>query len=194
MEDLEKKIDISKESDYISIFETNYDINELLEIVNFFQYKVANEKDSPLSLKLDSTLSDSQKDILYDTLIQSVHGDYNDFLFNGFLRNGIKEIRIMGLSDNTLNCDKIKGFFHQNNPKTCKKNQHKLDSLFKHIRNSFAHGRIAENNSYLILEDKNKELTGRLIITFSALLLWKKEIELYLKQINDEDNHVNIQM
>lgn len=179
-------VDISKESKYESIYNLNIDPKMLIMLCDFFQYRTANEIDSPLSLKLDSMLSETQKDELYNNLLKSINANECDFLFNSILRNKIKEIRLMELSDTTLKCDRIKGFFHQKNPNSNGASQHKIDSLFKRIRDSFAHGRIAFVGSYLILEDKKEQLTGRLIITVDALLKWKNVIDEFMCNINKE--------
>lgn len=179
-----EKVDISRESEYSSIF-SNFAFNDIIDLVDFYQYKTANAKDSPLSLQLDNVLLDAQKDELFAKLIDVAESDENNFIFNSILRNKIKEIRQLGLSDTTITCDKVKGFFHQNNPN--KNNEHsqlKIDSLFKHIRNSFAHGRICFSNGFLIFEDKTKnELTARLVITVDILKRWKSTILQYISEI-----------
>lgn len=179
----EKNIDIFAESAYSSVF-THHDI---VDLVDFYQYKTANSKDSPLSFRLDSILSDMQKDELFRNLLDVANADENDFIFNSILRNKIEEIRRLGLSDNTLLYDKVKGFFHQNNQNTNGgRSQLKIDSLFKHLRNSFAHGRICFANDFLIFEDKTKELTARLIITVDILKQWKLTILQYIDDIDKE--------
>lgn len=177
-------IDISKESNYISVFQLYDQSDDFISLIEFYLYRVANSKDSPLSYGIDVSLSTLQKDALYLRLLASIGVSETDFLFNSFLRNTIKTIRTMKLSDTTLESDRIKGFFHQNNSDKKETAQHKLDAMLKHIRNSFAHGRIGCMGQYLILEDKTKELTSRLIITLNALYIWKAEILLYLHKIS----------
>ena len=178
-------IDISQDSDYQSVFLSSIDSKTLLMIADFFQYRTANSYDSPLSLKIDLLLSEAQKDELFKRLLDSANILDSDILFSSILRNNIKEIREMELSDLTLRCDRIKGFFHQNNqPMKNGLSQHKIDSLFKHVRDAFAHGRIASVEPFLLLEDKKKQLTGRLIITIDALLKWKIVVEEYLQEIS----------
>ena len=186
MSEKESAVDISRDSAYTSIFSAKFDHDLLLSLCDFFQYKTANEKDSPLSLKIDSKLADFQKDILYKRMLDATGITDGDFLFNPILRNKIKEIRAMKLSDSTLNCDRIKGFFHQKNQRKDGMTQHKIDSLFKHIRDAFAHGRIGFVDTFVIFEDKVNELTGRLIITIDALLQWKAIIEQYLEELEME--------
>lgn len=54
-----------------------------------------------------------------------------------------------------------------------------VDSLLHHIRNSFAHGRIAfcknNNITYIIMEDinKNNNVSARMILSKTTLLRWK---------------------
>ncbi len=162
-------VDISQESNYV--LPKSIHGLENGELQAYYQYYFANESDSPLSVKVDSILSDAEKDILLNQMFVAINATSNDFIFNSILRNKINDIRSLGLSDTTLTADRIKGFFHIKNS-----NQHKLDSMLKRIRDSFAHGRIAFDGTYLILEDKTNELTGRLVITIEALELWKSEI------------------
>jgi hypothetical protein len=175
------------QSDYSSVFEC-LNIGDIAELVDFYQYKTANTKDSPLSLHLDENLQDAQKEELLIKLLDVAKADRSDFIFDSILRNKIKEIRKMRLSDTTLSCDRVKGFFHKNNPnKNGNRSQLEIDSMFKHIRNSFAHGRICFVNDFLILEDKTNELTARLIITIDILKEWKLTILQYADGINKED-------
>ena len=168
-------IDISQDSNYV--LPKSIQGLEDGELQAYFQYYFANEKDSPLSIKIDSLLSDSEKDVLFSNMLSAINVSLNDFIFNAFLRNVINDIRTLNLSDTTISCDRIKGFFQINT----KNNQHKLDCILKRVRDSFAHGRIATDGTYLILEDKTKELTGRLIITVGALETWKNEIVSYMR-------------
>ncbi len=181
-------VDISKESNYSSVFQFDKQPPEFIELIEFYLYRVAISNDSPLSYKIDVSISDEQKDSLYSNLLSKIGISEADFLFSSFLRNIIKDIRAMKLSDTTLESDRIKGFFHQSNPGKGKPNQHKLDAMLKHIRNSFAHGRVGRIGEYIILEDKANELTARLIITIDALYKWKKEILSYLnRNLTKED-------
>ena len=189
MSEKDLPIDISKDSSCSSIFQSNIDSKILLSLSDFFQYQMANTSDSPLSLKIDSNLSEKQKNELYARLLNSANIVDSDILFSPILRNKINEIRKMELSDSTLKCDRIKGFFHQKNPSKSGVSQHKVDALFKHIRDSFAHGRISFVDSFLILEDKVNELTGRLVITTGVLYQWKTVIEDYLLEINRKDDN-----
>lgn len=183
---MEKTVDISRDSNYSSIFLNCKTDCTLIDLCDFFLYKTASGKDSPLSLNLDSVLNDDQKDALYSKLMTSSSIHEDSFLFSPMLRNKIKEIRTLELSDSTLKCDRVKGFFHQNNPPQKGRKQHKLDAIFKHIRDAFAHGRISFVNEFIIIEDKKKELTARLVISLSVLTIWKKTIEDYIFESKTE--------
>ena len=183
---VEEKVDISIDSGYSSIFE-RLAACDVSDLVDFYQYRTANARDSPLSLQLDNELSDAQKDELFMKLLDVANANETDFIFSSILRNKIKEIRQLGLSDTTLNCDRVKGFFHQNNPnKREDRSQLRIDALFKHIRNSFAHGRVCFFDDFLILEDKANELTARLIITVDILRQWKLTTLQYINDIKSE--------
>lgn len=177
-------IDISTDCNYTSLFETDFDVKIVKDLFTFYLYKIANSSDSPLSMRLDVILDNSQKDLLFNKLLIDANISDNDILFSNFLRNEIKTIKAMELSDTTLKCDRVKGFFHQN---LSKKNnaQHKLDAMFKHIRDSFAHGRIALATPFLILEDKRNELTGRFVVTIDILQKWKVSIEEFMLRIDE---------
>lgn len=180
-------IDISKDSDYISLFQRE-DVKTVIELYDFYLYKIANDNDCPMSYGINSSLSWSQKDSLYEELLESASINDSALLFDSILRNKIKDIRLMELSDTTLKCDRIKGFFHINSSGQGKTPQHKIDALFKHIRDSFAHGRIAICNDYLIMEDKTNEMTARLIITLDVLKRWIGVIGDFISVDNTEAN------
>lgn len=149
----------------------------MMRLVDFYQYKSANSDDSQLSLNIDSKLSASEKDELFSQMLSATYANTDDFIFAKPLHNEINRIRSIGLSDTTLCADRIKGMF------SCSKETHKLDSCLHHIRDSFAHGRIAFLDNYIIMEDKAKvELTGRLVMTTKALFSWKDIILNYLQE------------
>lgn len=188
MDKSDTAVDISKESNYTSVFQLDVQSAEFIALIEFYLYRVAISNDSPLSYGIDVSLSDEQKDSLYSNLLSMIGVSEADFMFSSILRSKIKDIRAMKLSDTTLESDRIKGFFHQSNPGKGKPIQHKLDAMLKHIRNSFAHGRVGCIGEYIILEDKVNELTARLIITIDALYKWKKEILSYLnRNLTKED-------
>lgn len=179
----ENPIDISKDSPYLSIFQISFE--DAPKLVEFYLYRVAEAKDSPLSFKLDVVLNEAQKDELFSLLLSKANLDESKLIFSLFLRNNIEEIRKLELSDNTLKCNCVKGFFQINK----KSNQHKLDCMFKRIRDSFAHGRIGAVDDYLILEDKTNELTGRFVVTKDILLFWMDVVRIYIKDNNLEQSH-----
>ena len=80
------------------------------------------------------------------------------------------------MSDNTLNCNKVKGFVRKD------KETHELDEVLNRIRNSFAHGRIAKSGEYLIFEDKKNELTARIVLTFDVLEKWMNIINAFTEE------------
>lgn len=192
----EKAVDISKDSTYVSIFRIVEDKALIARLFEFYLYSLANTSDSPLSYGASDSLSNEQKDSLLKKLFDSISVSESDMLFDPILRNKIKDIRKMNLSDTTLQCDRIKGFFHisSSKSKAGTTKQHKFDSLFKHIRNSFAHGRIAPCRDYMILEDKVNEMTGRLVISIEALDEWISIISDYLDENNLGGNNDNLQM
>lgn len=85
MSEKDLPIDISKDSSYSSIFQSNIDSKILLSLSDFFQYQMANTSDSPLSLKIDSNLSEKQKNELYARLLNSANIVDSDILFSPIL-------------------------------------------------------------------------------------------------------------
>lgn len=172
----EKPIDINKDSLYINPLDTP--LANDISVQFFFQYVAANSSDSPLSARLNEILSSEEKDELWKSLLLLAGATEEQFLFSSILRNKIEEIRKMQLSDTTLVCDRTKGFMHQKSPpKDGKITEHYVDALFKRMRDAFAHGRIAYNGEFFILEDKKNELTARIVISLDVLRQWKEHIE-----------------
>lgn len=172
-------IDISKDSDYV--LPKSIEKLENSDLQSYFQYYFARSDISPLSLDIENKLSDSEKDLLYDILIKRIGASSNDFIFGSPLRSRINDIRKLELSDSTLKIDKTKGFFHVYYNPQSRISESKIDSMLKHIRNSFAHGRIAFISDHLIIEDKKNEFSGRLVITIDDLEIWKNEIVSFMK-------------
>lgn len=171
----EKPVDISIDSPYINPLETP--LAEDISIQFFFQYVTANSSDSPLSAHLDEVLSSQEKDELWNAILHIAGASEEDFLFNSILRNKIEDIRRMKLSDTTIACDRVKGFMYlKNPPKDGKNAEHRIDALFKRVRDAFAHGRVSYNGEFFILEDKKNELTDRIVITLDTLKQWKEYI------------------
>lgn len=177
MEENENKdieIDIKKDSLYASpiiLFS-----GEKSKLQHFFQYLTVEQKMSPLSMGIQEKMDGEEKDLLWQSLLEAAETTEENFIFAPLLRNKIKEIRELQLSDNTLNCDKIKGFVRKN------KETHELDEVLNRLRNSFAHGRIAKSGEYLIFEDKRKELTARIVLTFDVLEKWMNIINAFIEE------------
>ena len=167
-------IDISLESSYVSPLNTP--LSEDISIQFFFQYLTANKKDSPLSAQFDNELSPVEKDELWNLMLERVGATNEQFVFDSLLHNRISSIRRLRLSDNTLICDCTKGFVH------VPQGMHRLDALFKRMRDAFAHGRIGYSDGFFILEDKKNTLTGRIIISFDCLKQWKQTITNYIEE------------
>lgn len=183
----EQLIDISNDSLYTNPLDTP--LAEDISILFFFQYVTANSSDSPLSAHLDEVLSSKEKDELWKSILRIAGASEEDFLFNSILRNKIEDIRRMKLSDTTIVCDRIKGFMHlKNPPKDGKKAEHRIDALFKRIRDAFAHGRVSYNDEFFILEDKKNELTARIVTTLEVLKQWKDHITTVIESKSSTTN------
>lgn len=167
-------IDISLESSYV--FPLDTPLSEDISIQFFFQYGTVNAETSPLSVRLDKVLSSVEKDELWNLMLESADATSERFVFDSILRNRISLIRSLGLSDTTLVCDHTKGFVH------VPQGMHRLDALFKRMRNAFAHGRIGYSDGFFILEDKLNTITGRIIISFDGLKQWKQNIKNYIEE------------
>ena len=173
--------DICEESSYsspIQIFS-----EDAADVHEFFQYYAANSDDSPLSMRMDIELTETQKDELWKRMLKSISADDADFLSDSILRNHIIDIQQLKLSDTTLVCDRNKGFYHVGHVTKGVNKKHKTYWFFKRIRDAFAHGRIAVCDDYLILEDKTNELTGRIVVTKDALKSWMNTINEYREVI-----------
>lgn len=175
------KDDIIKESNYESAFEF-LPKETLYKLFEFYLYKIANSSDSPLSLQIDKKLNNIQKNNFLQKIFDECDIKRENFISEVFLKNNIKDIHDLGLSDKNFVCDKIKGFIQT------PKNTEFIDSLFKRIRDSFAHGRIARSpdNKYLILEDKTNQLTGRIVINTDILLKWILIITKYIEDLKEK--------
>lgn len=170
-----KSIDISQDSNYV--LPKSIQGLDNGELQAYYQYYFANEKDSPLSIKIDTLLTDSEKNILLNSLYGVIALSNTKLLFNSILHNPAPyaTIQSLKLNDNNFVVDEIKGFFHKKNT------EHELDCILRHTRNSFAHGRVAFENNYIILEDKVNQLTARFVVTIEMLEKWKNEILQYMK-------------
>ena len=173
-ENKDVKIDINKDSSYTSpiiLFS-----GEKSKLQHFFQYLAVKQKMSPLSMGIQEIMDGEEKDLLWRSLLGAAETTEENFIFAQPLRNKIKEIRELQLSDNTLNCNKVKGFVRKD------KETHELDEVLNRIRNSFAHGRIAKSGEYLIFEDKKNELTARIVLTFDVLEKWMNIINAFIEE------------
>lgn len=172
-----KKDTIKKESSYILPFKL-WDSEIACALFEFYLYNMANKSDSPLSYDLSRKLDDAQKQALLIHLLDIVGSQEEDFICARFLNHKMTDIKNAGLSDNTLTCDRIKGFLQSPS------NTFNFDILMKRIRDAFAHGRIARSGdqAYLILEDMRNDLSGRIVIKNDTLIIWRDEIKLYYKE------------
>ena len=73
-------VDISQESNYV--LPKSIQGLENGELQAYYQYYFANESDSPLSVKVDSILSDAEKDTLLTQMFVAINASPNDFIFN----------------------------------------------------------------------------------------------------------------
>ena len=169
---------IITDSEYTIPFDI-WDRDSACALFEFYLYNMANEKDSPLSYKLDTSLSDEQKSELLTRLLNSEGADESSFICGRFLNNKLEEIVKLQLSDQSLNCDRVKGFLQSPDESLS------IDILMKRIRDSFAHGRIArsKDEAFLILEDRTKQLTGRIVLHNDTLMKWRDIIVDYWKEI-----------
>ena len=106
-------IDISQDSNYV--LPKSIHGLENGELQAYYQYYFANENDSPLSIKIDTILSDSEKDTLFNTLCGIISLSTSKLLFNQILHNPVpySTIQSLKLNDKNLTIDEIKGFFHK---------------------------------------------------------------------------------
>ena len=156
------------------------------EIVPFLLYRAAPIKTTSLSYDLQNTLSDKTRASLFNHFIEE---DRDCFIFSCSPDKEISKIVELGLADQNLLCDRDKGFcWIRQNPKGDTASDAKcFDALLTHLRNSFAHGRTAEEDNWLILEDqfssssKSNYLSARLILDPSTLVEWVKSIERAIK-------------
>jgi hypothetical protein len=170
-------IDTASEYEAISSIFTSEEISKIFE---FYLHRGAISTDSPLSLRLDTSLDDTNRELLYNDLLKTAGIDSSNFIFGPDLTKGKRKLAIITqkLDDINFICDGVKGFFNGD------KLTQNVCCLFKRIRNSLAHGRIAVNGKFLILEDKGtSHLTARLVITKEILLKWITIVEDFVTTI-----------
>ena len=149
-------------------------------IQSFYQYRMVDPSISVLSNGLSKKLSIMEKDQLWDKLLSAADASNNNFIFGSLLWSREREIVALQMSDSTLTCDQVKGVIRWESSLIEFGDQiHKLDLLFLHIRNAFAHGRIAAIDGFLVFEDRDnlQQLNARIVLTEKALLSWMKIIQ-----------------
>lgn len=120
-------------------------------IQSFYQYRMVDPAVSVLSNGLSKKLSEMEKDKLWNQLMTAADVSDENFIFGSLLWSWEKEIIALKMSDSTLTCDQIKGVIRwESSLIEFGSNIHKLDLLFLHIRNAFAHGRIAAVDGFLM--------------------------------------------
>lgn len=158
------------------------------QIVPFLLYRAAPKRQTPLSYELDSILPDKVK----SKLLLSVLGDKpGNFLFIKKPESHIEQIARLGLADQNLFADCNKGFCQINGSisDTEESRAKVFDMFLNRLRNSFAHGRTAQDGDFLILEDQyvrnsqNTNLSARIIIDASTLVELVKRIETAIRKI-----------
>ena len=169
---------ISIDSAYTIPFEL-WDRDTACMLFEFYLYNMADSKDSPLSFGLNNLLNEAQKKELLEQLLNAVDADVTSFVCAKFLNNKMGEIISLELSDQTLTCNRVKGFLQSSND--C----FTFDVLMKRIRDSFAHGRVArsKDQAFLIFEDKTNQLTGRIVLQNNTLVKWRDIIVEYRKEL-----------
>lgn len=167
---------------------------DYMVIQPFFQYLFPPKHLSPQASGLLETLTDTQKDDLYNRMLTAVGITCSDILFSYTLglknSTDMKMVVSMGLSDSSFLCDRRKGFSFITNATTTRTSEHKLTALSRRLRNSFAHGRIGVFGDYVLLEDQSENkhngsisITGRIVLNKADLRIWKDTIKQYADEI-----------
>ncbi|MDR0861470.1 MAG: hypothetical protein LBN30_01635 [Oscillospiraceae bacterium] len=154
-------------------------------IFEFYRFYVCKAtKYSANSVKKPFELANHEKELLLSTLLSHSNISEDNFvvLENALLNlpqnaQAVSNIIHLQLDDTSFCVNSEKGFF-------LAPSGHKLDWLLNHIRDSFAHARIAKQNGFIILEDKKPggtQLTARLVLLESTLLRWVNIIEDFMK-------------
>lgn len=158
-----------------------YSDSDASKMLEFFLYYAAPVHTSPLSIDLPNSLSETVKRDLVRDLCKRAGCAESDFIFYSFRDQSqkIRDLDAACLSDETFVPDRSKGFFCRHVPNNKQKGspECEFDCIIKHIRNSFAHGRVTDAGKYAILEDKKNNLTMRLVIEPGVLLDWADEIQ-----------------
>lgn len=173
-------------SDPVAIFGTDY-----AELQSFFQNSFPPQHLSAQSWGLQETLTDLQKDNLYNSMLAAVGMTDQDIFYSYTLAlsssKDLVTVQKMGLSDSTFVCDRRKGFSQINTATKYRAAEHKLTALSRRLRDSFGHARIGAYGDYVLFEDKKNSITGRIILKKDDLKTWKGVIEQYIA-----DNGISI--
>lgn len=151
-------------------------------VVPFLLYRAAPIKHTSLSFDLEHVLEQNVRSKLLDKFFGDTPGN---FIYGPKLDDQIDAIEGFGLTDQNFVADYDKGFFWtrvqmDDDDETKAK---AFDQLIAHLRNSFAHGRTAKEDDFLILEDfhttsaKSNSLSARIVLNPSTLVEWVKSIE-----------------
>ena len=168
---------LSEESDY-SLPADILPANTYLKAIPFFQYRAAPVTHTSLSYNIDELLTTSTKRHLYEEMV----GDRRDyFLYCPDCTKVLDRLASIGLCDQNLTLDGNKGWFWTRH---CDAGNEESKAkafmgLLRHIRNSIAHGRIALEDGFIILEDFNGKgnLTARIVVDPETFNEWAMIIE-----------------
>lgn len=168
---------LAEESDY-SLPADILPANTYLKAIPFFQYRAAPVSHTSLSYDIDALLTTSTKCDLYEEMIgdRAAH-----FVYCPNLSKALNRLASIGLCDQNLTLDGNKGWFWTRHCDT-RNEESKAKAfmeLLRHIRNSIAHGRIALEDGFIILEDSNgrESLTARIIVDPESFNEWAMIIE-----------------
>ncbi|MDR3310975.1 MAG: hypothetical protein LBS90_06465 [Oscillospiraceae bacterium] len=173
---------ISKDSDYRHP-DMLFARKALIKLYRFYLYEAT--RHSAMTRKV---ILEGSGAAFCDALFEKMCTDNNipatnfiELTSNGFSAEKKNAILSMRLDDSNFVADMPKGFYFNY---TKKQPTHSLVSILEHIRDSFAHGRIAtaQNSKYYIFEDKSdkkesKQLTARFVLSEAVLLSWIDIIE-----------------
>lgn len=150
---------------------------EYLKLLDFFIIKNPSIKDKkPISVKFYNIKEKwgddcwKKEDSLKQKLIESFDCFENSIRKFNSAKDSKQSIKFLGLDDTKLFDDKVRIAFED----VC---NNIFLSIFRHIRNGFAHGRFYcykfEKTKMIFIEDVNKDnVTARITIPISLLLNW----------------------
>ena len=168
---------ISVESEY-ELFSQIVSAHDFYTILPFYLYRAAPIETCSLSFDFQSRLSNEEKSSLYlrllDNRISSIKATTS-------IQREADWIEQNHLNDEGLVCDKEKGIYLIGS-RIPDDNSYALlfDTLLRRVRNSIAHGRVAREGDFLILEDKSQDhknrkkqrLTARFVLLPETLVEW----------------------